>query len=232
MKKKDKLDILYEDKNLIVVNKKSGILTISTDKEYENTLYSEVSNYEKKKDKKNKIFIVHRLDKDTSGIVIFAKNIHTKNILQNSWENVVRKYIAVVHGQAKEKEELKSYLFETKTFQVFSTKNPKKGKLAITEYEKITENSKYSLLSINIKTGRKNQIRVQLSDINQPIVGDKKYGNKKENQKRLFLHANFIEFKHPITSKIITIETGIPKEFNTLITIPKTDKKLPSLLIK
>ena len=232
MKKKDKLDILYEDKNLIVINKKSGVLTISTDKESKNTLYNEVSNYEKKKDKKNKIFIVHRLDKDTSGLVIFAKNIHTKNILQEGWENVIRRYVAIVHGNTKEKEVLKSYLFETKTLQVFSTNNTKKGKLAITEYEKIFENSKYSLLNINIKTGRKNQIRVQLNDIKHPIVGDKKYGTNKDNQKRLFLHANFIQFKHPITSKIITIETSIPIEFNNLINMPESDKKLPSLLIK
>lgn len=209
--KKEKLDILYEDKYVIAVNKKSGLLTIGTTKERENTLYHQVLEYLKQKHKSNKVFIVHRLDKDTSGIVLFAKNENTKIKLQDNWSSVNREYIALVSGNVeKDKDIIKSYLKETKTFLVYSS-NDKKGKLAITEYEKICSNKNYSLLKINIKTGRKNQIRVHLNDIGYPIVGDKKYGNIKNKQiKRLCLHANKLEFIHPVTNNLIKIESKCP----------------------
>ena len=213
--KKDKLDIVYEDKSIIVINKKAHMLTISTDNEKEKTLFHQVMLYEKRKNKNNKVFIVHRLDKDTSGLVIFAKDEKIKHKLQNDWDkNTKRGYVAVVHGKTKDKEVLKSYLMETKTLMVYSTNDTKNGKLAITEYQKIGGNNKYSLLKIKIKTGRKNQIRVQLNDINNPIVGDKKYGNNKfDPLRRLCLHANYLEIIHPITNKKMVFETDIPKEF-------------------
>ena len=187
------------------------MLTIATEKKEEHTLYREASAYVKKQYPKNKIFIVHRLDKDTSGIVIFAKNQDTKNELQNNWDKVKREYIAIVEGKVpKQKDVLKSYLVEDKTYNVYSTKDPKKGKLAITEYEVLKQNNNFSLLKINIKTGRKNQIRVQLSDIGHPIVGDKKYKSKTNILKRLALHANLIEYKD------YHFETKYPKEFNKI----------------
>ncbi len=210
-----KLNILYEDKELLVVEKESHQLTIATEKRENNTLYNEASTYVKKQYPKNKVFIVHRLDKDTSGIVIFAKNQDKKISLQNNWSNVKREYLCIVEGTLpKKKDTLKSYLAESKTLEVYSTKDKTKGKLAITEYEVLQTNGKYSLLKINIKTGRRNQIRVQLSDIGNPIIGDKKYGSTTNPLKRLGLHANLIEY--PEKGKIVHFETKYPKEFTKL----------------
>ena len=212
--KKDKLDIIYEDKYIIVVNKPSHLLTISTDNEKEKTLFHKVLLYEKRKNKNNKVFIVHRLDKDTSGLVLFSKDEKNKYKLQNNWDKETKRgYVAVVNGKTKDKEVLKSYLKETKTLLVYST-DEKNGKLAITEYQKLKENKRMSLLKIKIKTGRKHQIRVQLNDNGNSIVGDKKYGeNKFDPLRRLCLHANYLEIIHPVTNKKMVFETDIPKEF-------------------
>ncbi len=215
---KEKLQIVYEDKYLIVINKKSGILTISNDKVKDATLYRQVSLYVKKQNKNNKIFIVHRLDKDTSGLIIFAKNLEIKKALQDEWANVKREYTAIVQGVvAKEKDTLKNYLKVTKTHYVYIARG-KDGVLAITNYEKIKSNKLYSVLKINIETGKRNQIRVQLKGINHPIVGDKIYGEKKNKTvKRLCLHANYLEFKHPITKEIIKLKIEDPRIFKKLI---------------
>ena len=204
---KKKLKILYEDKYLIAVSKNSGKLTISDGKILDN-LYSEVYTYLKQKNKNNKVFIVHRLDKDTSGIVLFAKNENVKKLLQNNWNLYERKYYALVCGQMPKKSDtLHSYLKETSTLLVYSTDDNIHGKEAITEYNVLKSNNEYSLLDINIKTGRKNQIRVQLNDINHSIVGDKKYCNKKKNPlRRLCLHAYSLKIIHPITKKELLIE--------------------------
>lgn len=217
--KKDKLDIIYEDKSIIVVNKPSHLLTISTDNEKEKTLFHKVIMYEKRKNKNNKVFVVHRLDKDTSGLVLFAKDEKTKFKLQNNWDKETKRgYVAVVHGKTKDSDTLKSYLAETKTLLVHSTLDKKIGKLAITEYKKLMENKRLTLLKINIKTGRKNQIRVQLADNGNEIVGDKKYGEKKfDPLRRLCLHANYLEIIHPVTNKKIVFETEIPKLFIDLV---------------
>ena len=213
--KKKKLDIIYEDKELIVINKPSKVLTIATNNEKINTLYHEVREYLYKKNQK--VFIVHRLDKDTSGIVIFAKNDKTKRLLQEYWNNITyREYIALVEGKLeKKKDSIKSYLKESKTLEVYET-NKKEGKLAITNYEVIQSDNNYSLLRINIETGRKNQIRCQLSGIKHPIVGDKKYHSKKDLFRRLCLHANKIVLKHPVTNKEYVFESNYPKVFNNV----------------
>src|SRR5574344_1689230 len=151
-----KLDIIYEDKDLIAINKPSGLLTISTPKEKERTLYHEVSDYVKKQNPKTKIFIIHRLDKDTSGVVLFAKSQNVKFAYQNAWDRIVLKrgYIAVVDGILKEKEGvIKSYLKETKTLTVYSTNDTKNGKLAITNYKVLKESKRFSMLDVSIKTG-------------------------------------------------------------------------------
>lgn len=217
--KKKKLDIIYEDKNIIVVNKPSGLLTVSTEKEKEKTLFKEVSLYVKKSNPKAKIFIIHRLDKDTSGIVVFAKNQNIKYKYQNNWDNLVikRGYTAVVEGTLiKKKDTIKSYLRETKTFMVYSTNDRENGKLAITNYNVIKENKKCSMLDIDIKTGRKNQIRVHMNDINHPILGDKKYGDKKSNFSRLMLHASILIIINPITKKKMEFVCDTPKSFDLL----------------
>ena len=209
-----KMNIIFENKEILVVEKESGELTIKTEKNEKNTLYEQASTYVKKQFPKNKIFIVHRLDKDTSGLVIFAKNQDVKTRLQNNWDKVKREYLAIVEGHLpKKKDTLKCYLAEDKTFRVYKTNDKTKGKLAITEYEVIKENNKYSLLKINIKTGRKNQIRVQLADIGNPILGDKKY-NKGTTYKRLALHANLIEYKDK--DKLYHFETKYPNDFNKI----------------
>lgn len=213
MAKKGKMDILYEDKYIIIINKPAHLLTISTEKEKNRTLFSYVYDYLKKKNKNNKVFIVHRLDKDTSGIVMFAKDEKTKFYLQDNWDSFKRNYVAIVEGKVKNKKGvLKSYLQETKTLYTYSV-NDKNGKLAITEYERVLENNQYTMLSLNLKTGRKNQIRVQLSDMGNPIVGDKKYGAKKNPIRRMALVANTLEFIHPKTHEKIVIDIDIPSSF-------------------
>ena len=211
-----KMKIIYEDKYIIAVNKPSGILSVSTDKEKTRTMFHEVLEYEKKKNKNNKIFIIHRLDKDTSGIMIFAKNMKIKNYFQENWEKIDRRYIAIVEGNVKKEEsEIRSYLKETKTLLTYSSKD-KNGKLAITRYKKIKSNNLYSMLEINILTGRKNQIRVHMNDIGNSIIGDKKYGAKTNPIKRLGLCAHKLSFIHPITKQKIDLEISIPKEFQKI----------------
>ena len=215
--KKKKLNIIYEDKEIIVVNKPAGLLTISTLKEKERTLFHEVSDYVKKSNPKAKVFIINRLDKDTSGIVMFAKNKNIKYMYQNSWNNIVLKrgYIAIVHGiLEKKKDTIKSYLKEDKNYMVYST-NKKDGKLAITNYNVLKDNKKYSLVNIEIKTGRKNQIRIHMKDINHPILGDKKYGIK-DNSKRLMLHSYNLTLINPKNKKKMEFNCNSPKDFELL----------------
>ncbi len=211
-------DILYEDKYIIVVNKPSNLLTISTDKEKYNTLYHLVREYIKRQDKNNRIFIVHRLDKDTSGVILFAKDEKTKNMFQDNWNEYVKErcYTAIVHGQLKkDKDTIINYLNETKTNLVYTTTKDK-GKEAITHYKVINKNKLYSELTINIDTGRKNQIRVTLKELGNPILGDKTYGIK-DDFKRLYLHANKLKIYYPYIKKDILFETKIPIEFKKVM---------------
>ena len=215
MVKKDRLDIVFEDKNILVINKPAHLLTISTDNEKERTLFHKVYLYCNKKNQK--VFIVHRLDKDTSGLIVFAKNEKAKNILQKNWDSVKRSYIAIVDGIVENKEKtLKNYLAETKTLMTYVT-DSKNGKLALTHYRKVRTNKLYTLLDIEILTGRKNQIRVQLNEIGHPILGDRKYGNGKDPIRRLCLHAYKLEFNHPITNEVLKFETDVPNSFVNLI---------------
>ncbi len=219
------IKIIYEDKDIIVVDKPCGMLTIATEKDKDSSknLYSIISSYVKKKNANNKIFIVHRLDKDTSGVILFAKNIKTKEILQNNWNNIAtRIYYAVVEGKAKKMETIKSYLKDNDNLL---TNIAKDGKLAITHYKKLKENDNYSLLEIKIDTGRRNQIRVQLASIGYPIVGDSKYGNKNHPFKRMLLHAKSLDIVDNKTSKVKHFEADVPRLFFDLIKVGE-DKKL------
>ena len=184
------IEIIYEDKDIIVINKPSGLLTISTEKEKSKTAYHLVMEYLKIKNKNNKIFVIHRLDRDTSGIIMFAKNEKTKHLYQDNWNDIIKKrcYYAIVDGKMNNNiGEIKSYLKE-KNNMVFSTSN-KDGKLAITEYKVLKEKNTISLLDINIKTGRKNQIREQMKENKTPILGYLKYVEKSKLKKRMALHA-------------------------------------------
>ena len=211
-------EVLFEDDHIIVVNKPSGLLTIATAKEKERTLYHIVREYLISKEKQAKVFIVHRLDKDTSGIVVLAKDEKTKNQLQENWNEYVslREYVAVVHGKLKNKEDrVVQNLGETKTNLVYVAKKGE-GKEAITNYKVIKENEDYSLVSVILETGRKNQIRVCFQSLKHPIVGDKKYGIK-DNGARLYLHANRLKMYYPVIKKDILFETANPQEFKKIM---------------
>ena len=212
-------DILFEDDHIIVVNKPSGLLTIATAKEKEKTLFHIVREYLVSKDKYAKVFIVHRLDKDTSGIVVLAKDEKTKNKLQENWNDYVslREYVAVVHGKLnKESDRIVQHLKETKTNLVYVSRD-NDGKEAITNYKVIKENDSYSMVSITLETGRKNQIRVAFNTLRHPIVGDKKYSNIKDNESRLYLHANRLKMYYPEIKKDILFETSTPNEFKKIM---------------
>ena len=218
-KKSLPFDIVFEDDNIIVVNKPSGLLTISTSKEKERTLFHIVREYLVSKDKNSKVFIVHRLDKDTSGIVILAKNEKIKKQLQDNWNEYVslREYVAIVHGHLKKKDDrIVQMLSETKTNLVYVSKKDD-AKEAITNYKVIKENEDYSLVNINIDTGRKNQIRVAFSSLGNPILGDKKYSNIKDGLNRLYLHANRLKIYYPIIKKDILFEVANPSEFKKIM---------------
>ena len=211
------IDIIYEDKDIIVINKPSGLLTVATEKEKNKTAYHLVMEYLKKKNKNNRIFVIHRLDKDTSGIIMFAKNERAKHLYQDNWNDIVKKrcYYAVIDGKMDKKEgTIKSYL-EEKGNMVYSVKG-KYGKLAITEYKVLKERKNISLLDINLKTGRKNQIRVHMKENKTPILGDLKYGEKSKLINRLALHAYKLELINPVTKKLLTFEINMPNEFKML----------------
>ena len=211
------IDIIYEDKDIIVINKQSGLLTVATEKEKNKTAYHLVMEYLKKKNKNNRIFIIHRLDKDTSGIIMFAKNERAKHLYQDNWNDIVKKrcYYAVIDGKMQNKEgTIKSYLKENGNM-VYSVKD-RSGKLAITEYKVLKERKNISLLDINLKTGRKNQIRVHMKENKTPILGDLKYGEKSKLINRLALHAYKLELINPVTKKLLIFEASMPNEIKTL----------------
>lgn len=211
------LDIIYEDDNYLVINKEPGLLTISTsnqNKDFEDTLYKRVRSY--LNNKKEYAFIVNRIDKETSGLVMFAKNEKLKENLQNNWNNIVKKrgYIAVVAGKITKSGRIDNYLYEDKLTFSHSTKTG--GKRAITNYKPLKVTDKYTMLDINIETGRKNQIRVHMTEMNHPIIGDKKYYSKTNPIKRLGLHHYELSLVNPLTNKQITFTSSVPSEFYDL----------------
>ncbi len=222
------LKILYEDRDIIVVDKINGLLSIGTDKDKQNSAHFILNNYVKKGNPRSKerIFIVHRLDRDTSGVLVFARTEKAKFYLQENWSNFRKKYVAVVSGNLKEKEGIiESYLTENKIYKVYSTKDTKIGKFAQTGYRVIKETEKYSLLEIELFTGRKNQIRVHFSEKGHPVVGDKVYGQTDKTVKRLALHSFSLTITHPYTQKEMTFETGIPQYFNILMNFKSSKSK-------
>ena len=215
-KYKEQIDIIYEDDDIIIVNKPAGLLSISTNSEKDITAYHMVMEYLKNHNFRNRVFVVHRLDRETSGLLLFAKKEKIKFLLQDNWDELVgiRGYTAIVEGDISNDEgTIKSWLKETSTLLVYSSKKENDGQEAITHYKKIKRNGKYSLLDIKLDTGRKNQIRVHMKDIGNSIIGDKKYGAKTDPLRRLGLHANILEFKHPITKKIMHFEIPLPDSF-------------------
>ncbi len=214
------LQIVYEDEYIIVIEKHAGLLSMSAGSESYNTAFSILSSYVKKQRLSNKIFIVHRLDRDTSGLMIFARSEKIQSVLQKDWKNNVRerKYSVLVEGEVEEKEGiLKSYIYESKALMMHSTENPEKGDIAITHFRTIKTNTNYSLLEVNLETGRKNQIRLHMKDMGHSVVGDKKYGATGNPIGRLGLHASVLEFIHPVTKEVMRFESKVPAKFRRLI---------------
>lgn len=214
------LTILYEDIDILVVNKEAGLLTISTDSEKEKTAHFLLNDYVKKGNprSKNRVFIVHRLDRETSGLLIFAKTEKAKVFLQENWKDFNKTYFAIIHGQLAEKVgEITSYLTENTAHRVYSTQDAEQGKFAKTAYQVLKETNKYSLLQIQLLTGRKHQIRVHFSEKGHAVLGDKMYGEKEAGIQRLALHSASIEFKHPFSKKPMVFSTDLPPFFNSLI---------------
>jgi tRNA pseudouridine32 synthase/23S rRNA pseudouridine746 synthase/23S rRNA pseudouridine1911/1915/1917 synthase len=214
------LTVLHEDNDIIVVEKPCGLLTIGTDRDKSRTVHSNLNDYVRKGDprSRNRIYIVHRLDRETSGILILAKNEPGKIYLQKHWQENDKRYIAVVHGSVTPKTgTISSYLAENSAFTVFSTPDPALGKLSQTKYTVLKENKGFSMLEIRLLTGRKHQIRVHLSEMGHPIVGDRKYGKGNDVYGTLALHARTISFTHPVSGKRLTFKTGIPDSFTRLV---------------
>ncbi len=212
--------ILYEDSDILVAVKPPGLLTMGTERDKTRTLYAMLTAYVRKGYSKSpkRIFIVHRLDRDTSGIVIFAKSMEGKLRLQGRWEETEKKYIAVVHGRCEKTEAtISTYLAENEAHVVYSTTDSTKGRLSHTAYRVLKDTKEFSLLEVNLLTGRKHQIRVHLAEIGHPVVGDEKYGEGKKAYNRLALHAKSISFTHPISGRRLTFDTGFPEYFNKLV---------------
>ena len=213
------LPIIYEDDEMIVIDKPSGLLSIASDTEKGATAYRMLMDYVQQKDKHNRIYVVHRLDEDTSGVLMVVKNQKLQKALQDDWNNLVSKrgYYAIVEGTPKEKKgTITSYLKKNSQNLMYSSKKKGDGQYSITNYEVIKTSEKYSLLDVNIDSGRKNQIRVHLGDIGHHVIGDDKYGNPSNPIKRLGLHAYQLDLKHPFTGKKLSFKAPMPKEFLTL----------------
>lgn len=216
-----RMSMVYEDDDIFVVNKGYGLLSMGTDSnQKDSTAYSALKEYVKKKHPANKVFIIHRLDRDTSGLMMFARTIEAKEAMQHNWDNMViaRNYVAVVEGIIEEDSGvIRSWLEENSRFEVYSTHEPGKGQLAITRYKVLNRGNGYSLVEFSLDTGRKNQIRVHAKDLGHPIVGDRKYGASASPIHRLALHARTLHFAHPITRENMYFELPVPTRFAGLV---------------
>ena len=214
------IEIIYEDRDILVIDKPPRLLTMASATEREKTAYHILTCYVRKGCAKSpkRVFIVHRLDRDTSGIVIFAKTEAAKNRLQDEWDKTEKKYLAVVYGKLPEKSGvITSYLTENAAHVVYSTKDKSIGKLSTTAYKVLKETRDFSVLEIDLVTGRKNQIRVHFAEKGHPVVGDAKYGKKDDIHKRMALHARSISFPHPWNGRRILLEAKIPAYFTGLV---------------
>lgn len=210
------LKIVHEDEDLIIVQKDAGLLSIATAEENELTAYRQLMEHVRVSNPQNRIFVVHRLDRDTSGVMMFAKSERIQQALQTTWKDTVkeRSYVALVEGAVKRPEgKISSWLKETSTLKMYSSPHEGDGLHAITHYKLIQANRHFSLLEVKLETGRKNQIRVHMADIGHPIAGDKKYGAETKTVGRLGLHARVLSFIHPTTGELMTFESPIPKTF-------------------
>ena len=214
-----RVPILYEDHDIIVANKVHGLATVSDAKTGDNTAYFLMNDYVRKGNVKSRkrVFIVHRLDRATSGVIVFAKSEAAKRYLQDNWTSFKKTYHAVVRGKPKNPQDvIESYLAENTAHKMYSTDDKTNGKFARTGYRLLHHSKKFSLLEVDLMTGRKNQIRVHLAENGMPVVGDKRYGDPKKSAKRLALHASRLQIRHPYDNKAMTFEAPLPQYFDTL----------------
>jgi tRNA pseudouridine32 synthase/23S rRNA pseudouridine746 synthase/23S rRNA pseudouridine1911/1915/1917 synthase len=214
------LAILHEDQDILVVDKPAGLLTIGTERDKSHTAYFILTDYVRQgcARSRNRVFIVHRLDREASGVLVFAKSQQAKLRLQGKWSETRKKYLAVVHGYCrKSAETITTYLAEYKAHVVYSTSDSTKGKLSHSAYRVLKQTKDFALLEVDLLTGRKHQIRVHLAGIGHPIVGDKKYGKAKEPRARLALHARSLSFQHPFSGRPLTFAARVPGYFHKLV---------------
>ena len=221
-KTRSNLPIIYEDNDLIVINKPTKLLSVPSDNEKGSTAFRMVNDYLQQKDKHNRAFIVHRLDEDTSGVLMFAKNAKMANALTDgdNWNNLTKKrgYYAIVEGQLEKKEgTITSYLKKNAQNMMYSSKKKGDGQFAVTKYKVMSETKDYTLVDVNIETGRKNQIRVHFGDLGHYVIGDDKYGEPSNPLKRLGLHAYELDIINPLNGKLMKFKAPMPKEFSTLM---------------
>jgi len=211
--------IVFEDASIVVVDKPAGLLTVATETEQSKTLYAVLRERANRKRPSEKIFVVHRLDREASGLLVFAKTIEAKDRLQDQFKDhsAGRRYIAVVDGQVQPNDfTIRSYLSENRAYRVYSTPNKKMGKLAITHIHVLKRNAKTTLLEIRLETGRKHQIRVHLAERGNPIIGDKSYGNGSNPIRRLALHGTDLELRHPAIGTLMHFDSKYPRAFDAL----------------
>ncbi len=224
------LQIVYEDPTLIVVDKEAGLLTIGTERESVNTLYYRLTDWVRKGNYKsrNRVFIVHRLDRETSGLLVLAKTPEAKAYLQDNWDQTTKKYHAVVHGNLSKPEgTFSSYLTENTAHVVHSTRDKTVGKLSHTKYRVLKDFDGHSLIELELLTGRKHQIRVHLAEAGHPILGDTKYGGEKLPGKQIALHACSLDFIHPHTRQPMHFEAPDPRHIQRLLRATLTPPAAP-----
>ena len=216
-----RIKLVYEDNDIIVVDKGYGVLSTAAGKPSDDTVYNIVKKYARGFSDKANVYVVHRLDRDTSGLMLLTRTKQARDKLISNWNNMVieRKYIAVVEGKVEQKEgTVKSFLAENpETFEMYSTDDKKLGRLAVTRYRVVKQGGRFAMVELEIKTGRKNQIRVHMHDLGNPVSGDRKYGGHPSPINRIALHATTLSIIHPITGKAVTFTSPVPDSFNTML---------------
>ena len=213
------LDIVFEDPYLLVIDKHPGLLSMSNNSRQQ-TVQIVLNRYLEKGGGRNTSHLVHRLDRDTSGLMVYAKDVQTQQSLINGWQQLVtdRRYLALVEGELEQQRgRIQSWLTEDKKFVTHSSPVDNGGKYAVTHYNVLASSNGYSLVECELETGRKNQIRVHMADLGHPVVGDRKYGSDEDPMRRLGLHAYMLCFTHPVTGKHLRFETPVPYCFEKLL---------------
>ena len=216
-----RVKLVYEDNDIIVVDKGYGVLSTAAGRPNDDTVYNIIKKYARRFSDKANVYVVHRLDRDTSGLMVLTRTKHARDKLIDNWNNMVveRKYIAIVEGKvAQPKGSIKSFLAENPdTFEMYSTDDKKIGRLAVTRYRVVEQGKKFAMVELEIKTGRKNQIRVHMHDMGNPVSGDRKYGGHPSPINRVALHATVLSFVHPSLEKVVTFNSPVPENFKKMI---------------